>query len=112
MNDSIYQNSVAMYMTVESNQRSLIAKIDIKAAYHLIPVARDKLGRLLMAVQQWQACKSFTKRELKSLIGTLHQAGAVVWVFISQIGHYPAKSSKEITSPHKLNASFRSDIAL
>ena len=56
VNDSIYQNSVAMDITVKSSQRvaitlctgSLIAKIDIKAAYRLIPMARDKLGRRLM----------------------------------------------------------------
>ena len=63
-------------------------------------MARDKLGRLLMAVEQWQACKSCTKRELESPIGTLHQAAAVVRVFISQTAHYPAKSSEAITSPH------------
>ena len=39
---------------------------------------RDELDRLLMAVQQWQACKSCKKRELESLIGTLHHVCAVV----------------------------------
>ena len=39
---------------------------------------RDKLDRLLEAMQQWYARKSCTRRELESLIGTLHHACTVV----------------------------------
>ena len=74
---------------------------------------RDKLDRLLTAVQQWQARKSCTKRELESLIGTLHHACTVVCPGRSFLRQAITLLSLAKRPHHhiRLNVSFRSDMA-